>query len=194
MKSLTIDNCIVTLNSTQNNATNGAVFSMNKGDGFVNTLIIQNSTFSGNGKAKYFVQYGNSGRADRGGYTSNLFAYRNSTFYKINNGQLGNYGGMKGKKTSYWELLSCIFVDCGNGAVSRYFLGGQGNQSTATFAYNTYWFKGASETGYETYDNSGTVLTTDPALTNPDNGDFTPTGADQLSNKTGDPRWLPATE
>ena len=29
----------------------------------------------------------------------------------------------------------------------------------------------------------------DPAFTDPANGNFTPTGADQVARKTGDPRW-----
>jgi hypothetical protein len=57
---------------------------------------------------------------------------------------------------------------------------------------NTYWADGAAESGSESYDDSGKILTTDPALVNPDAGNLTPQGAEQLSYKTGDPRWLTA--
>ena len=33
-------------------------------------------------------------------------------------------------------------------------------------------------------------LQTDPAFVDPANGDFTPTGAEQVAKKTGDPRWF----
>ena len=64
-------------------------------------------------------------------------------------------------------------------------------KSGVTFNLNTYWADGAAETGFEKYD-TGVVLTTDPALVNPDAGNLTPQGAEQLSYKTGDPRWLTA--
>ena len=194
LSSFTVDDCVVTLKATESTLTGGAVFYMNKGNGFVNTLTVKNSTFSGDRKAKYFVQWGSSARADRAGYTSSLIAYQNCTFYKANGDQWGNYNSMAGNKTANWEMTNCIFVDCGKGDIARRFLGGRGNQATATFGHNTYWYNGASETGYESYDNSGTVLTTDPALVNPDGGDFTPTGAEQVANKTGDPRWLGTAE
>ena len=52
---------------------------------------------------------------------------------------------------------------------------------------NTYWYQGAKAN--EKHDTN--TLSTDPGFTDPSNGDFTVTGADQLSRRTGDPRWLP---
>ncbi|MBQ4210645.1 MAG: DUF5123 domain-containing protein [Prevotella sp.] len=60
------------------------------------------------------------------------------------------------------------------------------------FAYNTYWFNGAPETeGFSTssYDKSGNALQSDPAFVDAEDGNFTPTGAEQVARKTGDPRW-----
>ena len=57
---------------------------------------------------------------------------------------------------------------------------------------NTYWWGGENVADSQICDggdNSGTALTTDPAFADPANGDFTPTGADQVANQTGDPRW-----
>ena len=44
------------------------------------------------------------------------------------------------------------------------------------------------------YDTSNNALQTDPAFVDAANGNFTPTGADQVARKTGDPRWWPASE
>jgi hypothetical protein len=63
-----------------------------------------------------------------------------------------------------------------------------GNSSQIRLSRNTYW-SGGEAADQATYDTSGTILTTDPAFANPANGDFTPTGAEQLQYKTGDSRW-----
>lgn len=163
--------------------------------GFANNLTIRNSTLwnDGNGDANYFVQYNNSARCSRAGYSSNSIVYVNNTFYNIaKSGQWGNYNGFNGQSSSYWTMTGNIFVDCGNGQVARRYLGGRTASSyrSCTINNNTYWFNGAAETGNETYD-TGYQLTTDPAFANPSAGDFTPTGAEQLERRTGDPRWLP---
>jgi hypothetical protein len=165
--------------------------------GFIKDLTVQKSTLYQNGAADlgYFVQYSNSGRIDRAGYDKSTntesISYLNNTMYSIaKSGKLGNYGAMKGQSYSIWNMIDNIFVDCSNGAVARYFLDGRTQQKTATFKNNTYWFNGAAETGNTDYD-TGTQLTTDPSFKDAANADFTPAGADQLANKTGDPRWLP---
>ena len=63
-----------------------------------------------------------------------------------------------------------------------------GTSSQIRLSRNTYW-SGGEAADQATYDTSGTILTTDPAFANPANGDFTPTGAEQLQYKTGDSRW-----
>ncbi|MBR7066349.1 MAG: DUF5123 domain-containing protein, partial [Prevotella sp.] len=130
------------------------------------------------------------GRCDRADFASNSINYENNTFYNVaKTGQWGNYSGFAGRNTSYWRMIKNIFVDCGNGQIARRYLGGRGDQATATFELNTYWFNGAAEdTG--NYDNSGTALASDPQFKDAENADFTVQGADQIANKTGDPRWL----
>ena len=183
---MTVDNCVVSLNASSAKT----VFDMSK-SGFINDLTVKNSTFYNKGTDQdYFVRYNNSGRCDRAGFASNSINYENNTFYNIaKGGQWGNYSGFAGRGTSNWRMIKNIFVDCGSGEVARRYLGSRGDQSTATFELNTYWFNGAAEdTG--NYDNSGTAITSDPQLKDAANGDFTPQGTDQVTNKTGDPRWL----
>ena len=152
--------------------------------GYINDLTVENSTFWGidGADASYFVQYNNSGRCDRGGYTSNA-----------NSGQWGNYNGFAGRNTSYWNMTNCIFVDCGNNQVPRRFVGGRVGNAIATFANNTYMYDGAFEsvTGY---DDSGTAIEADPGFKDAANGDFTVSGEQQIAKRTGDPRWLPEAE
>ena len=75
-----------------------------------------------------------------------------------------------------------------NMAKKNQFLNTNNNKQVTTDEKNTYWFDGAafSETGY----NGDAGLQTDPNFKDAANGDFTPQGADQVANKTGDPRWL----
>ncbi len=165
--------------------------------GFINELTIQNSTIwnSSDVSSTYFVQYNNSGRCSRAGYTRNYIRYQNSTFYNIaHEGQMGNYSGFNGQSSSTWVLTNCIFVDCGNKQVCRRFVGGNINSSDATFLNNTYMFEGEFESTdgrVENYDESGTAIEEDPGFKDPQNGDFTVSGATQISLRTGDPRWLP---
>jgi hypothetical protein len=181
-----VDNSIVSLNSTAKKT----VFDLSK-QGFINNLTVKLSTFCGKGTDQdYLVRYNNSGRCDRAGFESNSITFESNTFYNVAKaGQWGNYSGFAGRGTSYWTMTKNIFVDCGNGEVARRFLGSRGNQSTATFSYNTYWFNGAAE-NTDNYDTSETILASDPMLKDPANGDFTPQGSEQLANQTGDPRWL----
>ena len=68
-----------------------------------------------------------------------------------------------------------------------------GTNSQFISVNNTYWNNGA-KTDQGNYDTSDTQLETDPGFADPENGDFTPTGADQVAKKTGDPRWFITTE
>ncbi len=194
LSSLIIDKCKVHLTSAGDAISGQAIFYFKAG--FANTLTVKNSSFwnTGSSDAKYFVQYNNSARCDRAGYAYNYINYISNTFYNVAKaGQWGNYSGFSGRATSQWTVTKNIWVDCGSAQIARRILGGR-TASTytngCTFNYNTYWFGGAAETGNETYDASGTQLATDPALKDPANGDLTPGGSEQLSNQTGDPRWL----
>ena len=101
-----------------------------------------------------------------------------------------NHGGFDGRATSNYQVIDNIFVDCGSKQVPRRIIGRRSDGAEIIFRNNTYWYDGAPETGNESYDDTY-QLTTDPAFVDPANGNFTPTGAEQLSLRTGDPRWLP---
>ena len=180
-----VDNSVVQLKSAQKTV-------IYANTGFINDLTVKNSTFwsKGAGEQDYFVRYNNSGRADRAGFERNSITFENNTFFNVaKNGQWGNYSGFAGRNTSDWTMTKNIFVDCGKGEVARRFLGSRANQATATFAYNTYGYDGAAENTGE-YDTSDNIITSDPQLKDPTNGDFTVQGAEQIAAQTGDPRWL----
>lgn len=166
--------------------------------GYINDLTIDKSTFYGTAgaDAKYFVQYNNSGRNDRGGYASNSITYSNCTFYNVAySGQWGNYNGFAGRNTSYWNMTDCIFVNCGSNQITRRFLGGRTNSANRNFANNTYMYDGAFEStdgSVSGYDDSATAIESDPMFADPANGNFTVGGSEQQTKRTGDPRWLPA--
>lgn len=195
LETFLMDNCTVQL--TTGDAISGQA-NIYFRSGFIKDCTIRNSSWwnVGTGDSRYFVQYNNSGRLDRAGYDrksqTQSFTYTGDTFYNIcKSGQWGNYGGFSGQTYSAWTVQNNIWVDCGNGQISRRMLGGRNASSYATcvFNNNTYWFNGAAETGNTSYD-TGYQLQSDPALVNPAEGDLTPTGAEQISLKTGDPRWL----
>ncbi|MBQ7419250.1 MAG: DUF4957 domain-containing protein [Prevotella sp.] len=174
--------------------------------GFVKDVTIKNSTFwnTGAGDLQYVIRYNNSGRLDRAGYDRNSQTQSvnllNSTFYHVGYGWFANYNGFAGQVYTNFDIENNIFVDAGKGGsgVARRLLGGRAATSygKCVFQYNTYWTNGAPEAegapGQEgpSYDLSGTALQTDPALVNPDNGDLTPTGSEQVEHKTGDPFWF----
>ena len=185
-----VDNCKVKL-TCGSNMGGQAIFYFKQG--FINDLTVKNSTFWKDSQydTKYFVQYNNSGRCDRAGYLSNSINFLHNTFYNVaKKGQWGNYGGFAGRNTSMWDMEYNIFVDCSNGQVCRRFLGGRGNQSTATFNSNNIWFDGADE-NVSGYDNSGTQVNGDPAFKNAAQGDFTIGNNVHIDALIGDPRWLP---
>lgn len=188
-----IRNCVVQLTGTE---ASGIIRFQG---GYINYLTIDKSTFYGTAgaDAKYFVQYNNSGRNDRGGYSSNSITYSNCTFYNVAySGQWGNYSGFVGRNTSFWNMTNCIFVNCGSNQITRRFLGGRQGAANRNFANNTYMYDGAFESTdgiVAGYDESATAIESDPMFADPTNGDFTVgDGTEQQSKRTGDPRWLPA--
>ena len=191
-----IDNCVVHL--APEKAFSGGVFWTNKG-GQVNELYITNSTFfeldDCVGDYKYFYQAGMvSGEeiyADKT-IATNTVSYTNSTFYHVtwNGGQWGNYNRMGGRACSHWIMTDCIFFDCSPSGVARRFLHGKTGQD-AKFSNNTYMNADGTFQDPGNYDVSGTDIKEDPQFADPDDGDFTISGATQVARKTGDPRWLP---
>ena len=191
-----IDNCVVHM--APEKAFSGGVFWTNKG-GQVNELYITNSTFyeldDCVGDYKYFYQAGMvSGEeiyADKT-IATNTVSYTNSTFYHVtwNGGQWGNYNRMGGRACSHWILTDCIFFDCSPSGVARRFLHGKTGQDVK-FNNNTYMNADGTFQDPGNYDLSGTDIKEDPQFADPDDGDFTISGATQVARKTGDPRWLP---
>lgn len=191
LETLMITNCNIHMTTDPETGINGNAFIYFK-LGYANTTIVQYCTFwnTGEGAAKYFLQHGNNNRCDRAGYVSNLVSYVKNTFYNLNCQQWSNYSGFSGRATSQWVCTGNIFYECGP-QVARRILGGRSadTYSSTSFSNNTYWVEGEPETGQDSYD-TGFQLTTDPAFVDPAHGNFTPTGAEQVERKTGDPRWF----
>lgn len=191
-----MENCLVNFTS-DTGMSSGSYFQIYDGGGFINNFTLRNSTFYNSVNkdgalhdAKYLVRYNNSGRCDRAGFTRNAINMYNCTFYNIaKTGQVANHGGFDGRATSDYEILNNIFVNCGSNQVARRIVGRSHNDAAINFNNNTYWFDGAAETGNTSYD-TGYQLQSDPAFADAENANFTPTGAEQVSMQTGDPRWF----
>ena len=192
---LEVDNCVIGFNSQQN------VFDFN-GKGYPANLKVTNSTIwaPSNTKTNYLLQSG--GRVKD--LDPNQLEYKQNvtvdscTFYRVAQGmQINNLKGA-GQISLILTLKNSILVDSGSksGNEVRGWLGGQNsNNPSVTYEKNTYWAGDAVAAGWtnsskQGYDASGTSLTSDPNFKDPANGDFTPQGADQVSNQTGDPRWF----
>ena len=186
-----IKNTIIEMTTTTDRIKNEAWISFQSGG--VKDFSISNSTVfqTGSGNSKYFLRYNNSIRVDRLGYDKDIdhttLTYTNNTFYKVASGNWSNYSGIS--NYSLYEVKNNIWHSCGDGAIARRIMGNGrlGNNSYATWIDNTYW-NADGQIDQGNYD-TGTVLTTDPAFVDPENGIFTPTGADQVAKQTGDPRW-----
>lgn len=154
-------------------------------------MTFQNSTVYSTSKTdKFFMQIHGQEPKKVTPYKglSGNFNFRNSTFYGLAyNKQFINTNTLKGRASLEVNIEQSIFVDCGKGEILNRLMNAS---NPSTFSQNTYWYNGAA--AKEKFDTD--VLATDPALANPDQGDFTVSGADQLSAKTGDPRWLPSTK
>ena len=205
---LTVNNCKVQLASDEATGINGNAVIYFKA-GFADNLSVSNSTFwnTGASDAKYFVQYNNSGRADRAGYQTQSIIYQNNTFYNVAKaGQWGNYNGFAGQNYSIFIVTDNIFANCGSAQIARRILGSRGASSypegQVVFNNNTYMTKalveGVETTTYESkdgivdsYDVSGTAIEMDPLFVDAANADFhIGASTKQAKIKTGDPRWL----
>lgn len=200
----TIDNSVVNF-TTDAGMSGGSYIQIYDGGGFINLFNLTNSTFWNSTNetlgelkhAKYFVRYNNSGRCTRAGFDHDETNISNCTFYNIaKTGQVANRAGLDGQKTSWFDVKNNIFVDCGSGQVPRRFVGRVGDVEKVIFNNNTYWFDGKAENcdpnadGNNTQYDNGYQLQSDPAFEDAANGDFTPTGAEQVALKTGAPRWF----
>ena len=110
-----------------------------------------------------------------------------NTFYNVaKSKQFLNTNTLKGQNKYKYKMISNIFADCSNKKIYGNMTNNK-NQVT-TDSKNTYIFDGTffAETNY----NGDAGLQSDPSFKDAANGDFTPQGAEQIANKTGDPRWL----
>ena len=113
--------------------------------------------------------------------------FENNTFFQLaNTKQFFNTNTLKGQKNELFTFKKNIFVDCSN---KKIYANITNNNAQLTCENNTYWYDGAAYEEPANY-NADAGLTTDPAFKDAANGDFTPTGAEQVAKKTGDPRWF----
>ena len=199
IKDFVVDGCVFHTKTTSKGQA-GALFFVNKGNGAINDLKVENTTFYNTGEAavKYIVQYGGN-RCTKAGYETCSVTFNQCTFYSMCiGGQFGNYSGFSGKAESGWAMTKCIFMNCCKD-IARRFLGGRPAETykEVLFDHNTYgtssgdFETGQSEDGSTVYDNSESAIVTDPGFRDAANGDFTVSGSEQIAAGTGDPRWLP---
>lgn len=202
LENFRIQDCIISINSTER------IINTNAGGGYINGLTLTRNTFYGLvNSSSYLIQYGSSGRPDRGGYLRGNISLYNNTFYNIvNNGQIGNYSGMNSALVDL-NMTKNLFVNCGAKYVVRRISGG-GTNMVRNLQYNCYWYDGGFASGEEMGHNQGDNATANKAPAtgfydetsftgpiddmDPSNVNFTPTGSQIISNGVGDPRWLPA--
>lgn len=195
LNKLLIDNSVIKFNTTDANITGKALISAT-GYG-INNLVVTKSTLYNVTEtgAKYFVQYNNSARADRGGVELALVEFSNNTFYNTISagGQFANWSGMK-NKTQYITNNNIFFGI--KDVARRLIAGGTSGQSTYEWANNTYAYLNGDQIAYDNesnYDKSETALKCDPSFKDAANGDFTIGKYTlQAKNQTGAPKWLVA--
>ncbi len=156
-------------------------------------MKISQSTFYGTGhKSTFFLSCNGERPVKLGTGSTKISAwsttFENNTFYSLSYGQKRfiTWNRYKGQAQHSFTVSKCIYVDCGVKG-NPYGDTDNGNM-TKIFSLNTYWFDG--EKAVAQYDNADN-LQTDPAFADPANGNFTVSGADQITARTGDPRWLP---
>ncbi|MDR0745850.1 MAG: DUF4957 domain-containing protein [Mediterranea sp.] len=191
---LLIKDCVIEQNTT------GSIQLIRSQRAVIKDLSLVNSTFyNKQSNGGYFIQLQGAKvtevkPAEETWASANLLI-TNCTFWQVvKNDQMGNYSNNIAQKGNNITILNSIFVDCGNKAVVRRLGGGNAN-ATLICGLNTYWYDGAfvsTELTTTPKDASGTHIETDPQLKDPENGDFTVGGSEQIAKRTGDPRWLPA--
>jgi len=180
-ETLTINDCLV------HYANQGNVV-LNLASAMAVNFNITNSTFWATTSGANFIALSGKRPWEVTGYESETgkLTCANNTFYNIaKSKQFLNTNTLKGQKYLY-VMNSNIFVDSSNKKIYGNMTNNK-NQLT-TDGKNTYYYNGAffAETNY----NGDAGLQTDPGFKDATNGDFTVSGAEQVANQTGDPRWL----
>lgn len=195
VRSFTINDCIIEVDHTESatNITSDPVINL-KTSSFITDLLVKNSTIYSKERINTaFLQY--NGRPKEIDATSELqkITFTGTTLYQLSYGS--NFRGdtrTQGQKTNYFTVEKCIIVDCGKKNFINSLLRQLSTSPTVSYYKNTYWWDGENVSEAQVCDggdHSGTALETDPEFRDPANGDFTPLGAQQQAEKTGDPRW-----
>jgi hypothetical protein len=174
-----------------------AVFAL--GNGYPEDLTITKSTLWSQAGHTGFLFQAQGRPKDATGSTS--WTIEKSTLYQIAKGKKmnNNNSGIKGQSTTKLTLTESILFETGSNTgneINGWLFGQNSASPVRTYNKNTYWAGNAEATGWTDSsktgsDQTGTALTTDPGFKKPAEGDFTLSMyAAQLSEKTGDPRWL----
>ena len=197
VRNLTINDCVVAIDRTAeaaNAVTGDPIIKLTKAS-YVTDFVMKNSTvYSKEHTTSAFLTY--NGRPKELNDASELqkISFISSTLY--NQSYNSNFRGdtrTQGQTSNYFTVDKCIIVDCGKKNFCNALLRQMSKNPTVYYYKNTYWWNGENVREAQTgdgADNTGTALETDPAFVDAANGDFTPQGADQINNATGDPRWL----
>lgn len=207
LAALTIDDCLARI-STAN-----CIFIAFNGQGWIKDLTFSNSTiyYTSPGSA-YFVQM--RGRTPSNfsgsGWSTSLRKMSNCTFYRIgnSNGRFFNNVINSNNAAFILEMQNTIFADCvvnsasaTEGIFRRICNAGNYGNVNYTLGYNTYYYSivPGGFLDYDTSDDngrdhSGTAIKVAPQFVDAANGDFTLRSTEHITNRCGDPRWLPATE
>lgn len=181
----TINDCVIQYASQGNVVLNFA-------SSMAINLTIKNSTFYSKtaGTANFISMSGK--RPDQiTGYSTGKFICDHNTFYNLATGAKNmfmNTNTLKGREYKY-EFNSNIFYE--TSYQKRIYVNITNNKKQLTTdGLNTYLYAGGTKSFTDTNYNGDEGLKTDPGFKDATNGDFTVSGAEQVANQTGDPRWL----
>lgn len=207
LAALTIDDCLARINTAN------CIFIAFNGQGWIKDLTFSNSTiYYTSPSSAYFVQM--RGRTPSNfsgsGWSTSLRKMSNCTFYRIgnSNGRFFNNVINSNNAAFILEMQNTIFADCvvnsasaTEGIFRRICNAGNYGNVNYTLGYNTYYYSivPGGFLDYDTSDDngrdhSGTAIKVAPQFVDAANGDFTLRSTEHITNRCGDPRWLPATE
>lgn len=178
LENMTIKDCYIKTNQSN-------ILLYFKTGGFINFTLKESTLYSTIQNGNYFAQVNGTRPSKVTGYSGGSFNIYNSTIYNIAYSKdFVNWNQYKNQSVVTINLSKSVFVDSGKGDFTNKMMG---DNNTKNFEYNTYWYDGQlSDDKFDT-----NTLKTDPGFSDPANGKFTISGADQLDKRTGDPRWLP---
>lgn len=183
VENLSINDCYIRINQSD-------VLLLFKKSSTINFTLKESTLFSTKQSGKFFAQISGQRPSKITGYTNASFNINNCTLYNLAyNKDFVNWNNYRGQSIVTLNIQKSIIVDCGNIGNKDFTNKIMGNTNMVhNFRSNTYWWNGA--VGADKNDTS--TLQTEPFSYTGD-GTFTVTGAEQLANRTGDPRWLPET-